>query len=291
MPKKKFPCGFCDSNVTNDGIQCDACTKWYHFGCTKLKEKIYKAIEGSEKELSWFCALCKPDVKNMLSNFERFKKVDHEIEKNKKAIDDKIKECLRNFKPVVPAVQAENVQEIVTNLITERNTNDGELRSEEAEIERRKPNLIFFGVPESSSTDSSARMLEDFHLVKSLYEDKVDIEPQNVKSIFRIGKADDRGRNRPLLLKFESVDLKNNLLRNSKDIQLRKDNEIVRIGVSPDRTQKQREIHKSLVVQLRERMTNGERNMVIRNGKIIANFQKETVKPRNLTWAQVVQKL
>ena len=54
----KFTCCFCRKLDTNsdDLITCEHCLKGYHFSCVKLRKNV-------KKRQTWFCALCKAQVK------------------------------------------------------------------------------------------------------------------------------------------------------------------------------------------------------------------------------------
>ena len=56
VEEKKWPCGVCEESVMEDGLECVACNKWYHFGeCTdnispnEYKTKPYTCPKCLEK--------------------------------------------------------------------------------------------------------------------------------------------------------------------------------------------------------------------------------------------------
>ncbi len=288
-------------------MECTACKKWYHKDCAKLSDNQFKVLEESKDDIMWCCPLCKEDVKGIFTNYEKFKKMNHEIEQMKKTVDKEIKDFktvmtkemnilqdrMKNFKAPENVVQRENVQEIVKEVFKDKAKLMNANFSESQNILERKNNLLFFKIPESDSDDYALRMEYDFSCVKTLYENYCVIEPKNVKNLFRIGKKED-GKVRPLLVKFENSELKTNLLRNSKDLKLMDSGNasVYKIGVSPDRTQMERDTHKNLVNQIKERTTKGEKDLIIRGGKILKlqDFQKRTQeKPKTKSWAEIAQ--
>lgn len=293
---KKSPCGFCDENVkaNEDGICCNACMKWYHKPCTKLDDTIFNALIKSKNEIHWFCALCKTDVKNILSNVDKFKKFNNELEKIRKEVFDRIDTAFEKINeiekrlndPKIPEASTENVKEVVANILKETDftTNQEEI----AMKEERKNNLIFFNIPESQSPSTNQRMIDDFNVLKQVYRGKVDLEESEIKKIYRIGKQTE-GINRPLVIKFMSFDTKMEFLSNSKDVKFNDAarNVVLKISVCPDRTIKERQKHKELVHILKQRRANGEVNLIIRNEKIVF-FREEN--SERMTWAQMLRK-
>lgn len=55
----KYPCGnlACKAEVTKEGIQCDACLKWYHRKCGRIEAPAFK-IYTEKKILKWVCQAC-----------------------------------------------------------------------------------------------------------------------------------------------------------------------------------------------------------------------------------------
>jgi len=42
-------CGVCDKNIgeRDAGIACELCEKWFHTGCVKISDEIYKVLGNS----------------------------------------------------------------------------------------------------------------------------------------------------------------------------------------------------------------------------------------------------
>ena len=67
---------------------------------------------------------------------------------------------------------------------------------------------------------------------------------------------------------LKNIELRNNILK-LRNIYCKNNNEVKQIFIAPDRTLQERENHKKLVAELKERKLNGEKDIVIRNGKIV----------------------
>ena len=115
--------------------------------------------------------------------------------------------------------------------------------AEKMEIERRKINLIFHGVKET--TDATSDVDEpDLEMIKEVINQGLHMDAaRHVESVVRIGKLIE-GKTRPVRVKFNTQESRNNVLKRAKD--LKDSNEFKRIYVSPDLTRKQQLIDKDL---------------------------------------------
>ena len=264
---RKLYCGSCDEEVKrNDkNVECDACKKKYHTSCSKLSDAECNVL-STKTNLKWYCQLCENDVKDILSNFEKFKKVSHEISKLKSDMDEKLKV----FEDRLTKCEASNDNNDYAVTSRNNSNNVAELNRAELDlIESKKSNLIYFNIPESDSDNISDRMKHDFKLVSETYKN-VKIDHTDITTLYRVGKKSERAR--PLVVKYKNIDRKNEILSSSSKLSVKYRTTSYEVFVSIDRTPIQREVHKKLVDELKNRKSNGESDLVIRNGKIIKKF-------------------
>jgi len=64
--------GVCDRNVAEKdaGIACELCEKWFHAGCVKISDNIYKIL-GKMMSLYWYCEPCNNGARKLLGNFSK----------------------------------------------------------------------------------------------------------------------------------------------------------------------------------------------------------------------------
>ena len=84
--------------------------------------------------------------------------------------------------------------------------------------------------------------------------------------VYRLGKKQDN-KTRPLLITLDSVCMKKTIL--SKSSSLRKMEHRKDVFISPDLTPKEWEANRLLHTELKRRKSAGEKNLVIRRGKIV----------------------
>ena len=300
MPRPKYPCGVCDKAVQS-GIQCNGCKRWHHNDCPGV------GINDSEiqlfskcKKFKWFCRICDKDVTEILTHFEKFKKFSslienqkNEIKATKEALDTKINQVLtrlNNLEKDGPKLN-KKIEEKITE-ITASNPSKIDIE-EQKQIEMRKKNIIFFGLPEPQNENLEGKLEEEYaYLSEALQTGEYDLERDEITDMFRLGKISEEGdaKPRPLLVKFRDEVTKQDVLTSTGKCSIRNNNEVIRIFASTDMTKKQREEHKKLRSTLKARKDAGEDNLIIRNGKIVNSqfFHAQRAVKSRVIWARSV---
>ena len=139
-------------------------------------------------------------------------------------------------------------------------------------IKTKEQNLVYFNFPEKDDGSVAEKMKHDFNLLSKAYKE---IDPKEITNMFRVGKKS--GKDRPLVVKYVSMDTKNSYLKSSGYLKIKYEDKIKSVYVSIDRTQKQREKHRKLVEELKTRKQEpGNESLVIRGEKIVQNCQIES---------------
>ena len=116
--------------------------------------------------------------------------------------------------------------------------------------------------------------------LKEIFKDKVILEKDEIKKLYRKGENITEEKPRPIIIKFSTYDKKQTML-GLRNLEIKTDtNEILQISIEPDRTIKEQREHAKLVKELKARRKQGEENIFIRNNKIIKTwpFQKDPQK-------------
>lgn len=130
----------------------------------------------------------------------------------------------------------------------------------------RNANIMIFGLSEPSEGTVEERKDRDSFTVESLLT-RMEVEVSSVKS-HRIGKPR-IDRPRPLRVTGLSLSEKTEILRKARS--LKGNDEFKSVFLNSDLTPRQQYEAKCLRVELRRRRENGERDLTIRNGKIISS--------------------
>ena len=175
------------------------------------------------------------------------------IEEIQQRLEDKVDQLKQNMdEPVVQAVQ-EALQ--------------GD-KAEETEIDRRKANVIVHGVPESDAEDADQRIDNDMMALATMFQE-VKVENVTVDSVVRLGKkaADPTQNPRP-------VESKVSVLKKAKNLREKEEGGWSKVLIHQDLTPKQQEARKHLVAELKQRKANGEKDLIIFNGKVLKRRYK-----------------
>ena len=151
--------------------------------------------------------------------------------------------------------------------------------NEREEHNKRKNNLVLYGVIESDKNSVREKEKEDQKLCCRIIKDELKLGEAKVNTVIRLGKPHEvkKGREqnvkqRPLLVKmrdsyskFEALK-RGKALRNSQNMTLRK------VIVTSDLTRKERERDRKLRMELKAKKDKGERGWYIKKGELMQNF-------------------
>ena len=142
------------------------------------------------------------------------------------------------------------------------------------EREKRKKNLMFFGLPEAKQDikgkDRAAFDMSSLRALKTV-DKELEIKNADVEFSFRVGKYDAK-KTRPLCVKFEDFKVTRRILGGGKLLKQAKGTmkSMNSVYIGPDFTQTQREERRKLYEELKKKreVTNDD-DWIIKSGKII----------------------
>jgi len=285
-----YKCGACDLTCRRAETlaNCNACNLPYHEKCSGLPNAEFLLISSKKSKLKWFCRICDVQVSEILTNFEKLKKMNAEL----KGIKDEIDRKMSNFESRLQKCEKlENnpelggtIRKLVKDSIPETTSDE-----EKAAIDRKKLNLIYFKIPESNSDEIEHRLKDDYEKLVEIYGAE-NVKPSDINGIFRVGKKSQLPR--PLIVKFKDSNTKQIycVMSFGKRLTIRHENEIINIVAAHDKTKKQREEYKKCLDELNTRRQEGETNLHIRNNRVVKNFLNATGGPKT-TWADIAKTL
>lgn len=217
-------------------VTCCVCKNYYSNACVELTPSETRIIK-SKKNFSYTCQNCS----QLGDNINDLKSIILTLQKEV--------ESLKSLRNQPTAVNNNADYEEIIQEITERN--------------RRKRNLVIFGVAEINSNSKDDRLQHDEREVnKVLQYLSPEVTYDNIKPA-RLGKYDGtRDNPRPIKITLREEDIVHNLIRKAKT--LRDSNSFKKINISLDRTPRQLEHYKSLKRELNQRISDGETNLKIK---------------------------
>ena len=143
---------------------------------------------------------------------------------------------------------------------------------QEVEKFRRRKNLVIYGLAENEERDEKEKLKSDEMLIKQLIRE-LNIEDVQFKTM-RIGNISIQNKVRPIKIELEEELDKFKILKRASNIRKTQTEKFKKIIITTDMTFKEREINKILREELKARREAGERNIKIKNGKIVPSVQE-----------------
>ena len=286
IPKKeKEMCGTCKEGVQrkDKAMQCDLCERWHHCKCISVTEHAYNFYQNNDK-LPWVCNRCIKEKKEENNLYELITGMVKQNEEEKKEMICMLKELSRkmtkieNDQTIKMQQLSEQMAKIEDKLEEKVNEklklaeNEMMLKinlemDEKLERMKRKNNLVIYGMKESINENSEERLKLDLQKVEKLLNEIEVTAPK--MNLARLGKRLDTEKPRPIKIELENEGEKFKILKKAGKIKEIDVEEFKKIIISSDMTIKQRELDKILREELKERRQKGERNIKIKNGRII----------------------
>lgn len=259
-------CGMCDSFITPTvpGLKCSQCGVCYHIKCVDISKGQYdnfKSITG----LEWKCHTCRNLVKSNTASPCKCCEIIPQL----KLLIDKLSDSVKTLQEQL--LEAKNVP---------ADTNYEEIVQEVTDRQIRKSNLIFYGIPEQSSTMPPAgKISKDLDYVKEFLAEfgNMDEPTTTVLKCNRLGKFDpNRSLPRPIRIILDNPDHVLSVLRKVKENRNRIQNSqrFHNVKVSSDKTPKQNAYFRNVKQELQRREAEGESDLQIKFVKGIPRIIK-----------------
>ena len=288
-------CGSCDLAITKrdkNVITCDACKTGFHDRCSGLNNDEFLVV-SKRSAIKWFCRVCDPEVTEILTNLERFKKANTEYRTLCDDVEKKLADFDNRIRSFEEVENNPNITSVVQKVVRD-SLPSTESTQERELIEKKKNNLIFFKVPESNDENPESRIKDDYKCLSDIFGQQ-NIDPEDISNIFPVGKKSEENM-RLLVVKFVDLQTKQKYSDKAFDAELKllRNNEVIKIGVAHDRTKKQREESRKRYEERKSRTS------TITQGSTSTNSSDEQQQNRNFqsqvrgarpTWAKVLRNL
>jgi len=292
-------CGHCAKKCggegpLNEAIQCDLCSTWVHASCEGISSDDYKLLTNltsATDNVIYYCSLnqCLTRVKQIV--FMHFTKPSDSTENVQPSLLSE-HQSLQN--------SVSTLSEKINSLCTNNNQLQNQLNStisslgeqahtvshassfnavdEYMDRERRKLNLIVYGIPEASAPTGSERQTADLKSIQGLVHSEFKITNLETTKCYRLGKQSNKQR--PLLIKLSDSSTRRQILRNAKT--LRNSSTYKNVFISPDLTPQERASNKQLRIELQRRKAAGEPNLIIKRGQIVSKQPLSKATPQSV---------
>ena len=277
--KDDAKCRECLKGVSDKdkGIQCELCEAWHHLQCTIVSDELYKQL-GAVDCLHWYCTACNKIVAAYIKGMKAMEARQDILEKKVNVIEEamaKLEAGLEKMSGGMNEVKisVREVKELANGdeAILERKVNDKvklvkEDLAEQIEIEKRKQNVVMWGLSENGTDEASCEGTKDTEAVKEVIMEGLNIDAdRHVIQVQRIGKFV-VGRTRPVRVKIQTLEGRAEIMVRAK--ALRDADKFKKVYISPDLTKNQQKVDKELRDKLKE-IRKDNQYARIRQGKIV----------------------
>ena len=298
----------------NDQLSCHDCQNIFKISDIYMdKDMFLNILRLVNSGVRWHCSTCLsnppqlPSLKREMNEFKLMMKeklcfisnhFDEQLELFQSTISSKFDQCHKSSDIVEKSITtyaskvslnidkqgqtikamdklAEKVEHMKQNV-----EEDLLSKSEEKFKEQKSQNIMLFKLPESNHEALNEAYQEDFNNVLDVIDPNNELQKPDILELHRIPKVRTPMTQtpRPIVIKFKSVELRNQMLK-LRNLKCSKDNELFPVYTAPDRTKKEQLIHKKLIEELKKRKSEGEKDIFIRNGKIVG-IQPFRLKPQ-----------
>ena len=223
--------------------------------------KLEKEVVEVKAKIQEFGSTLENSMKGMIETECRQK-----FEECKRSLDEglvKMKEKLKaegmsdeTWKDVVSREVEDRLLVMNADLVTvQKNVEETKDRiEEEADKLNRKNNIIVYNVPESEATTQLERNKEDKEFCSNLMVEvlRVGFTEGDIVKTLRLGKYQESGKPRPLMVKFSDGRVKNLVMEFASRLSQAKD-KFAGVTISHDMTVKERELCRKLVAEAKQK--------------------------------------
>ena len=279
-----------DSGPKSEAVECDRCSSWVHFNCSKLGREEYEYLTGHpHTQMLWLCKVCKTDMKEKRDpkgdqlTRQQSAKMGAQIDSFTEVINS-LQKQMTDLKCEMAKV-VENTAEGGWTEVTKKGGTVGapsqmqihvsEALEDQKEKEEKKNNIIIFNVPETVVSDERTEMSQDLETIKeiiSLVHPSAESVALSAKNVMRLGGRKD-GKVRPIKIQFQEDFTKGKVFRNSA--KLRNVAKYEKVNISNDKTKKELLADRLLREKLQAaRLERPDDDLIIFRGNIIPRGER-----------------
>ena len=279
----ELKCGQCNDNVRGV-VQCECCLQWYCCKCSEIPDEALTIIEDFDS-LHWYCQPCDIEVSKVVNcgqltrssiaqNSEvaigqQIEALQSQLTGLMTKVNDHINVRFQQLEEKLTTRPA-SVGDTATFLTTQTSPTTEIMATrvidEYRDRESHKLNIILHNVPESPAVESSVRITHDTKFVTDIAK-SINAGPTDVVNITRLGKKLE-GRTRLIKVQLGNLNQKRKILSNAKKLK-ECSGTLQKVYVTPDLSVNERQENKRLREELLKRKSDGEKDIIIRRGKII----------------------
>lgn len=282
--------GACKSQLISgkDSIECERCEKRFCLKCSALSSEEF-GLFTKMNAAHWFCPPCEfkameavkmdqiveerckkflGETQKRLEKLEQMSNGWSKVEELCKRLESDVKEIKSSLtdkqrmepSDIAQDVLASSVQSIFQDCV-----------KEESEKDKRKHNIVVYGLAENDSEDGKERQYYDTASTRGML-DYLEIEGE-VKRVIRLGRrqldaSETSSRPRPVLVEFSNADSSAEAKRKASKLRFGP-KDFKELYIQADLTKTERAARNELVKEMKRRKSEGDNNWMIRGEKLV----------------------
>lgn len=215
------PCSECESDIYDHdpALQCDLCENWYCNQCLGFSKSVYAFMNSTKVSdgIMWFCKHCRislPASKKLLQRLDDLESKQTNYEKQIKSLQKCIEEKSKTPQSQVPNDRSGNTDKAesvnVASIISQ-------VLEEQQEREKRKLNIVCFGLPESEETSPVTRREDDANRIQKIIDEVMEVDSTMTLQPIRLGRYNAEAvKSRPVKFSVPSVENKQRILESAR---------------------------------------------------------------------------
>ena len=257
-----YKCLECDQECEKGqrALLCDRCCCWTHASCTEVEDDVYDIFFEKGSKLAcfrYFCQKCDNKVTEALEKYDKLEQDTKALKSDMKEVQDKIEQIEAKIKTTVK----DKISDVM---------------EDHREIEKRKMNLVVFGLPEPEKGQETIwntpeKIEKDIENISNIIIEELGVGLSTRNGIIdarRLGTSTDKSKPRPLRIEFRDLNTKRDVLTNAKKFRDSESDIAKNLFINPDLTEEQRKKDQLLRNEMWKQREAG-RNVIIKRGEIV----------------------
>ena len=271
-------CPHCNKEVREGmkAVSCESCGEWYHDKCIDLTGRDYTLIK--RRNITWRCNSCinKKISPGKASDVNAGTGLERQLAS--------IAATMTNLLDRMDSIEGRTAgptKEVVEEMVSSK---VDEAMEEAMRKIRNEKNLIVVNIPESAKDSPKDREKEDRDKMEVLLRKilpEAEKDELKISDQFRLGERNKSKRPRLIKLQMEKTSTKSKILKEYYNVINRKEGREIplndRVFFNKDQTKKERETDIKMKEELHRRREEGEKDLVIRGGRIIKDEGRDVM--------------
>lgn len=151
-------CAGCHNSLVEEGIKCSACQMYFHFGCSHVKEVVYRGWSEEQKQ-SWKCSLA---CRQMVAKIPAINDITMSMLDSQGSVSQQLAKLAENINLLVKSVQHQSDK--LDDIMKTISVHDSKMKSHEKQLAAQEKKI-------AELTDDNIKLKKELSGVKASVTD------------------------------------------------------------------------------------------------------------------------